>query len=503
VTARLLAEFFAAEGRRVAAPVTLERMLTSSDYFGLVTASPLQRAICRIADGLPLGELAAAPEVRDALGCDPSLLPVGVRPLEMLLLAGIRAGKSLLAAALAVRASQTCDLSKLGAGDEVRVSVLSLRKDLAEVVLSHLIGNVLNKPKLRALMVGEPTADAVVLRHPSGREVEIKVVAGAKAGSTLVARWSAGVVFDEAPRMIGADDGVVNLDDARHAVTGRLLPGAQMFLIGSPWARFGPVYDMVQESWGKPSRGLVVLCTTSPAMNPVWWTPERILDLRAKSEQVYCTDILGQFADPETSMFTAAELDAATRPAPMVLKPEAGCAYAAAMDPATRSNAWTFVIAKRQWEPSRYVVALARQWVPSKGAPLSPAAVLDDIARECMRYGIDTVRTDGWSADAIADLARERDIHVVDEKITSALKLDLYEGLRTKFAEGEVELSPDPQVKQDLLLVRKRVTQSAITVELLRTSDGRHADYAPAVVLAVAGLPGEDVYESVRVRSKR
>jgi hypothetical protein len=51
--------------------------------------------------------------------------------------------------------------------------------------------------------------------------------------------------------MAGQEDGVVNLDDARSAVLGRILPGSQLLYIGSPWAPFGPVYSMVQEFWGK------------------------------------------------------------------------------------------------------------------------------------------------------------------------------------------------------------------------------------------------------------
>ncbi|MDP9001757.1 MAG: hypothetical protein M3O46_16790, partial [Myxococcota bacterium] len=226
---------------------TLERLLTHPSAFGLTSASPLQRAICRIADGLPLGKLADHVDVIAAIG-NVSALPQA-RPLELLILSGIRTGKSLLAAALAVRAALTCDLSQLRPGEPVRVSVVSLTTDLARVVFEHLCGTVTSKPMLRALVVGSPTADTVDLRHPSGHVVEVKVVAGARAGASLVARWSAGVIFDEAPRMNGEEDGVVNFDDARRAALGRLLTGAQLVSIGSPWAPRGPVYEAVQEHW--------------------------------------------------------------------------------------------------------------------------------------------------------------------------------------------------------------------------------------------------------------
>ena len=462
--------------------LTLEQLFTSRAGFA-VPASPVQRAICRIADGLPLGSLAANADVRAAIG-DVNALP-NERPAEMLLLSGIRTGKSLLAAALAVRASQTCDVSKLGPGETARVSVLSLRLDLADVILQHLAGHILARPALRALLVGDPTADTVVLRHPSGRPVEIKVVAGAKAGASLVARWSAGAIFDEAPRMNGAEDGVVNFDDARRAVLGRLLPGAQLCAIGSPWAPFGPVYDMVQEAWGRPSAALVVVRAPAPAMNPAWWTPARVEALRVKDPIAYRTDVLGDFADPESSLFGADELTKASREAPLELPPERGVTYVAAMDPATRSNAWTLAIVKRCSAPLRYVVAVARQWMPQKGMPLSPSAVLDELAAVCRAYGVKRVRTDGWSADAIADLASERRLHIEPQTLSAPAKVELYENLRTHVAQGALELPPMPEVRADLLSVRKRVTQAGIAIVLPRTSDGRHADFAPAIASAV------------------
>ncbi len=50
----------------------------------------------------------------------------------------------------------------------------------------------------------------------------------------------------------------------------------------------------------------------------------------------------------------------------------------------------------------------------------------------------------------------------------------------------------------DLLSLRKRVTQSGISIELPRTADGRHADYAPSIALAVEKRSDEP--DSVLVR---
>ncbi len=482
------------------ASYTLERLLTHPSAFGLLTASPLQRAICRIADGLPLGELAEHPDVMAAIG-DVASVPAS-RPLELLILSGIRTGKSLLAAALAVRAALTCDLSRLRAGEPVRVSVVSLTTDLARVVFEHLVGTLTSKQALRALLVGEPTADTVNLRHPSGHVIEVKVVAGARAGASLVARWSAGVIFDEAPRMNGEEDGVVNFDDARRAALGRLLPGAQLVSIGSPWAPRGPVYEMVQERWRKPSAELVIIRAPAPLMNPVWWTRDRVEQLRRQDEQAYRTDVLGQFADPESSLFSSTEIERATRKGPLVLEREDGHSYAAAMDPGTRGNAWTLTVATRRRidvppqagtplgtpSSSRVVtsIVLAKQWQGSKADPLSPDRVCSEIAAILRGYGVDGVWTDQLAADFLRYIVARHKLFIMPETITAPSKVAMFESLRTQIADGEVELPDDPQVRADLLSIRKRVTMNGIAIELPRTADGRHADYGPALALVVA-----------------
>jgi hypothetical protein len=480
--------------------LTLEALLTHPEAFGLVTASPLQRAVCRIADGLPLGELAAHPDVTSAIG-DVSTLPA-TRPAELLVLSGIRTGKSLLAAALAVRAALTCDLSRLRPGETARVSVLSLTVDLGRVVFDHIAGTVAARPALRALMVGEPTSDSVTLRHPSGREVEIKVVAGARAGASLVARWSAGCVFDEAPRMLGEEDGVVNYDHARRAVLGRLLPGAQLVAIGSPWAPRGPVYEAVQEHAGKPTAQLVVVRAPAPAMNPVWWSPARVEALRVQDEQAWRTDVLGEFADPDTSLLSSVEIDRATRKGPLVLGRhgslckgatcggcEDGHTYVAAMDAGTRGNAWTLVVVtrKRAADGRLYTcVVLAKQWQGSKADPLDPDKVLAEVARIVAGYGLEHVWSDQLAPDFMRSIGRRHGLTVCIETVTAPRKVEIFESLRMRLADNGLEIPDDPPFRADLLSIRKRVTMNGIAIELPRTADGRHADYAPALALAAS-----------------
>lgn len=468
-----------AHARSLACDVSsLESVLV--DGLGLATATEAQRAVCRVADGLPLEELADAGRAL----CGGEVPEPGTPPREIYLLSGIRAGKSLLAAALALRASQTCVLDSLGPGETARVSVVSLTRDLGRVVYEHLVGGVRHSVLLRSRMLAEPTADGLLLRHPSGRAVEVRVVAGARAGASLVARWSAGVIFDEAPRMLGNEDGVVNFDDARRAVLGRLLPGAQLVAIGSPWAPLGPVYETVCQHWGRPSPRLVVLRATGPEMNPSHWTPERVAEVRATDEQAYRTDVLGEFASLETMLLDSARLEACVRTHPTELAPDAAHHYVAAMDPATRGNAWSLVLLSRDRQ-ARVEVVLARQWQGSREAPLVPSRVLGEIASVLRPYRLSYVLTDQHATDALADIARGVGLHLVERAWTSTTRTEAYAALAARIAEGTIELSPVPLLLADLQRLRRRLTAQGSTIELPMTSDGRHCDFAPALAMAL------------------
>lgn len=481
--------------------VRLETLLTSPKAFGLTTATPLQRAICRISDGEALGHLWDIAEVRRALG--------GARPPErapevLVILAAIRSAKTLIAAAKTVQASQNIDLTlgkldgrlvPIGVGDEIRMPLLSIDKDRAGQAFSHVRNNVMAAPKLRRLLIGEPKAESLMLRHPTGRPIEVAVSAMSKAGATLVARWLAGAVFDEAPRMVGSDDGEKSLDEAMAASAGRILQGGQTLLIGSPWAPFGPVYELVQKHFGNPTAQVVVVRAPGPDMNPVYWTDERCEKLKLLNPQAYRTDVLGEFTDPEEAMFSSEEIELCTRAGPERVPFEKGHNYVAAMDPATRGNAWTLVILECQGASilggfqTRYRVVHARQWQGNRASPLSPAAILGEVAADVHSYGLDQVWTDQYAIDALNDLAAPKQLGLLAHDWNASNRLKAAESVNVLLRERVLELPSNPQLRTDLLQCRKRVTQNGVTLVLPKTGDGRHCDYVPSLSLVCTYLP--------------
>lgn len=297
---------------------TIEALLESPTLgFGIETLSPLQRAKARIIDGLPLGELAARDDVRRMLGCDPALFEAVGMPVEVVDLCGIRTLKTITADAACIRMAMTVDVTGLRVGEVPRVYLLSQTIETARPGFDVLVGTMMARRALRALVIGEPTADSITLRHPTGQAIEIKVVPMSRAGTSLVGRWCAGIVVDEAPRLTSAEDGyVLSLEDCRTAVRGRLLPGAQGLYIGSPWAPEGFCYQAFTERHGKPGRDLVVMRADAPSLNPTYWTTQKVAEVRAASPRTYLMDVEAQFGATATTAYALADVEAtgAARP---------------------------------------------------------------------------------------------------------------------------------------------------------------------------------------------
>ncbi len=466
---------------------SLEDLLTDESAFGLTTASPLQRAICRIAEGSALGALAADGTVIRALGMANHVPHVTTctAPRELAIISGIRTGKSLFAACRAVHMALQCNMDRLGPGEVPRVPIVSLSRDLAAVVFGHLTGRMQHAPMLRGLMVDQ-TADTVTLQRPDGKRVEIAVVAGARAGGSLVGRWVAGVIFDEFARMLGgSNEGVVNWAESRRVVLERLLPGGQIVHISSPWAPFGPAYDLVQSSWGKPSTKLVVVKAPAYDLNPHYWTPERVEAAKADPD-VFRTDVEAEFATPEEALIPVSSYAAVTRESPDVLPYDPRLSYTAAMDPGMRGNGWTFTIGTIEYGKRRIVGAW--EWVGSKNEPLNSKHTLSDIAAICAAYGITSVHSDQYGADPLRDIAQDFGLNLVIWKFTEAEKAQHYSRVRNLIVDGNVEFPPSPVVRTDMLRLRKVVTPSGFRIELPKSSDGRHCDNGPCIMLVLTQI---------------
>lgn len=467
-------------------PSPLEEMLCRSDLFGLTSASPAQRAYCRLADGYDLGPLWQFAEVRAMCG---GVRPAPIPPELLMLIVAIRSGKSLIAAATGVSDALNADLSKIREGEaNARVPIVSVDKDNAKAVFGHLVGHVTNSPVLAPLVVDKPTSDTLLLRRPSDSKiVEIKVTAMGRAGATLTGRWMAGAVIDEVTLITGDDDAAKTLKDQLKSLKGRMCPGTRITLIGSTVAPSNTdAYDMLMSLFGHGLvNGQLALWPTGPDFNPTYYDAPFCSKLKQESPAHHKAATTRTFIDPETGFLSPDIIEARTLteiPEPPK-DPDPRC-FAAAMDPASRKNGWGLVIMENLGgAPERFRIVRVREWRPESGDKLSPKRTLAEIADEMAVYGLTSVMSDHYMLDALIDFADELGItieasHPSVETITEAfLKLEGW------IVDGYLDLHPDPLLQRDLKAVKKRIASDrSFHFVLPRTNDGRHCDTIPPLV---------------------
>lgn len=470
-----------------------EGLITRPDACAIATATPLQRAICRAADGVPLGELEDCTAVREAFGGREALRALrrlDGPPRELTLVAGIRTFKTTLAAALAIKATQTVDVSMVGPGEVVRLPVLATKTSMAQAAFRRIRGVIMQSPRLRQLVVEEKeialggrNADTLVVRHPSGVEVEIVVTALGRAGDTLGSFWLASVIFDEAPRMSG-EEARHNYVESRDNAEGRILPGGMIINIGSPWRPAGPIYDQVQERHGKPDRDLVVVRATGPQLNPHHWTPERVERTRRTRPVAYRQNCLAEFVETADDLITSRDLDLCTRADEPVIHPEPGHRYFAALDSASGgSNSWTLVIVNPERRENLPFVSVCfhRQWA----GKTDPQQVLSEMASICQKYSIRRVDADAAAKSQMIALARSVGLQLVTHSLSAPQKVEMYESLAEMISLHALSLPNGPQIRSDVLGIRRSLTPTGQSTIALDSSAGRHSDFAWPLAKAV------------------
>jgi hypothetical protein len=413
----------------------------------------------------------------------------GCAKLQLVLRVGRRGGKS----------SSLCRIAVLEAlygehdippGDVGVVAIISTKRDEATQRLRTI------KAVLGVLHVEHRPIDGGV--ELVGRPIAFKVFTASIAG--VSGPTCIFVICDEVAKWRDADTGA---NPAREVLaslgpTMATQPNARMVLSSSPLGTMDAHAKAFDE--GQTERQMVAHAPSWVANPTLSESHTHVLEPDdGKWKREYAAIPM---EGDEESIFSAALLTRATRIGPVDLPPMPGWTYVAAMDPATRGNAWTLVVSSRD-ESGRMIFAHAQEWRGSSERPLDPESVLLEQASILGRFHVKHVQTDNWAGDALASIARRHGLNLVQTSLTMGRKIELYDAAQTKIADGQVELPPHPQLRADLLGVKRVVTASGMSIRLAQTPDGRHSDFAPPVALLLEQhCPGPRTVETVAQASE-
>jgi hypothetical protein len=263
---------------------------------------------------------------------------------------------------------------------------------------------------------------------------------------------------------------------------------APIVTFGSAWIALGAFHEVITEG---STATRVVLGPT-----PTWVAAPHIREEDCRRKERNPSRFAREYASIASDAHDEALIDShlvdrAQRAEPGDVGPERGVSYTAGMDPSLGRNSWSFVIAGVRLVDGKMKasVVLHREWRAPRGETLDPAGILCAIAGYCAAYGVDSVRTDQFHGETLAALAStlQLPITVSVDKPTAAERLARYEGLLLRFLDHAIELPRDATVRADLLAIRRRISANAGAwlITMAVSADGRHADFAPSIALAL------------------
>ncbi len=471
-------------------------------------ASGLQKAICRAADGLPVGDALSDEEIIKYFGCLELMQHPTCVPTLVVLVAGIRSGKSLLASMAQVARVMTCDMSKIKRHLNPRVRIICPKAENAKQTFDHILAAIAESPGLRAMVVGEPKFSphpSIIIKRFDGRLVQISIAAADSGGLSMRSGWLAGFVLDEAA-MFGesATGAVVNAEEILEAAETRLLPGGQGWIVSSPYGPVGLLYNLYTLHWGKPGRVLVVRAPTL-AMNPSFSKAD-VEAIRLEKPDVAAREYDAEWVDADAAFFEGLLIDKSLREDVQDVPPQEGSRYLAAMDAGMRGNAWTLVIARdtrdRYDRIAKIEVAFAYEWIGSRQNPLDPAVVFAEMKEKLTPYGITTVNCDAYALDPLRSVAKSVQVRLNEHTFKGEQKTEVYRSVDTLLRQARLSLPNIAALIRDLKAIRRRATAGQVLPHLPHTSDGRHCDFGPAVSLAVWLLSGQNFSRDMEAAMK-
>lgn len=495
----------------IRATALLRHLLSDPAYLGL-DLSPLQSALVDLAGAgrWPIGELEthratvdddqaeidAVTEVRRfevgggsiryraRLGTSPNS-----RPDSVCVVAGVRGGKTTIAACALVTCALEADLSALRRGEVAYGVIVAPTLDAADKTFEDLCHLIQSTPLAQRVISTRPVSTdddedgprqpanrRIKIRRDDGRHVVLRVVAASKGGLTSRSRWLVGCVLEEAAYFGSEGAGAaVSAEDQYAAVADRIVPGGQVWLISSPNAPEGLLY----ETWRRVPEGWAVVHAPTRALNPSY-PQERVDRAMRRNADRARRDLGAEFLDSETALIPNDWIERATVPR---ASPTGNTRRVAAMDPATRGNGWTLVVSERT--ATGVAIVAAREWRGSKAAPLSPSETLQSIALELRRWGVTTVLTDRHHVDSLRDLARPCGLQLSERSTSAGDGIERGTRVRSLLGDRTLTLCDVPEMARDLRAARRILTRHGAALLLPTTPDGRHCDYFPSVSLAV------------------
>lgn len=398
---------------------------------------------------------------------------------EAWIIAGRRAGKSRVAAAIATYLACFVDHTAVLAPGEVgTIMLLAADRKQARVLFRYIRG-LLELPLLAGLVIGKPKLDRIALRN----RVEIEIHTAnfrATRGYTVLAAVLDEVAFWRSEDSANPDTEIVNA--IRPGMS--TVPGALLVGISSPYAKRGALWQAYARHFGQDNDPILVWRAATQVMN-ARVDPGVIAEAYAADEAAARAEYGGEFrADLESYVDPALVADLVPRgrqsqPATLHVR-----RYHAFADPAggSGSDSMTLAIAHLDPRSGRAVLDHLAEARP----PFSPEQVVAEFAGLLTHYRIRKVIADRFAGDWPKERFR---VHGIAYEPSERTKSQIYGDILPQLNSRGVELLDSPRLVAQLVGLERRTAWGGR--DSIDHSPGGHDDLANAAcgALLLAARP--------------
>jgi hypothetical protein len=396
------------------------------------------------------------------------------RPRVVIPMAGVRAGKTRIAALGLLHSVLTCSMRHvptkeevargvmpeadgmigIAPGERVKAFIVAPRERQGAQAFSYITGALRYSPRLRKCIVDDSdNKHSIEVRRPcDGVVVSIEIIAASPMGTNIRSSWLAGIIYDESA-FWGDDEGAVNLKDNVDAGTSRLLPGAQAWLPSSAWADSGYYYEehknalkaQAEGRWTGTLAFWADSLTLNPRLDPKEITDAYQEDPVKAAREFGCIPL----SSLSNLFFPPAVLDPCINPTrPVALGQYGGVTHYAGVDLGYRRNSSTLAIARTRVEDNVAELAYYVEKVPPKGQPLKPSEVTREFAEACAWYNCPAMRGDLVGVDSANEELAKLNLGVSYDEYHPTLESNaaLFTRLRELMSEGRIDIPNDPRL---------------------------------------------------------
>jgi hypothetical protein len=265
--------------------------------------------------------------------------------------------------------------------------------------------------------------------------------------------------------------------------------GGKLFILSSPYAQSGALYDLHRRHFGRNDSSVLVWQASAPEMNPTL-SADYLARMAQDDPEAYRSEVLGEFRQGVSTFLDPDTIAASVETGVRERAPMPGVAYVAFDDPASGSgaDAWTKAIAHR--EADRVVLDVLRTWTP----PFNPSGVIAESAALSKAYGLHATTGDRYAPGFVLEGFRAHGLtYAPSTQDRSALYLELLPLLNA----GRVRLLDLSDLLRELRgLERRRGTAGRDRVD---HAPGQHDDRANAAAGALVLAAGRNATAAAKV----